>query len=143
MKKMTLNALALAAFSMTSACMPGGGDFQAGEWEVEGWMESDIHPDRIEPQTHSAKVSEQLAAMDAKTVFFNAFYSAGAAGDVVFANGEISGHLSQSAVAPFPEHTQNVTGSYQSDAFEVRITLPEIAGIQAYQVVKGRLVEPM
>ncbi|MEM1051502.1 MAG: hypothetical protein AAGI28_05335 [Pseudomonadota bacterium] len=126
---------------MSSACSSGGDRFLTGEWKLEGWMEDEGAVQRIEPQTHTVKVSEQLASRDPRTVAFTEFYRGADASNVIFADGEISGHINQGAVAPFPEHEQEVNGWYREDAFEMRIKLPKLGPFQPYQVVRGEWVE--
>ena len=140
MKQVILNVLALMGLFMTAACIPGEGEFEAGEWQLEGWMEHEGSSQRLEAHQYDARVSDQLAMMDARVVMFSEFYHSTDPSNVRFEDGVISGYLNQRAVAPFPEHQQEVTGWYRSDAFEMRIKMPPIGNFQTYQVVRGSLV---
>jgi hypothetical protein len=141
--------LAMACVPMTSACdnvsAPfdnGSESFSAGTWDLQSWMETEESDQQISAMEDTVVISDRFASAPPRDVAFSQFYRGESGSDVVFENGKISGHLNQGAIAPFPAHTQEVTGWYRSDAFEIRITLPLIANIQAYQVVTGKLSRP-
>ncbi len=113
-----------------------------GTWELEGWMEVDGHGETGQRQTDTVRITPEMVGFSVQAVTFSKFYHGQTGENVVFENGEISGFLDQQAVAPFPAHRQEVLGWYRPDAFELRITMPPIAGTQAYQVVTGQLVQP-
>ena len=127
---------------MLAGCGVGDDRYAPGTWELESWMEMEGHSDVTPHQTDTLRLTPEMAGFDVRTVTFSKFYHGQAAANVVFEDGTISGHLDQAAVAPFPAHEQAVSGTYGADRFEMRITMPPIAGTQAYQVVRGRLVEP-
>ena len=134
--------LAMGVGLMLAACNAQGDRFAPGTWELEAWMGAEGQSQTTPRQKDTAKLSPQLAEQDPRTVMFNAFYHGVKSGDVVFENGTISGHIDQQAVAPFPAHQQEVTGTYSADAFAMRIAMPAIGGVQSYQFVTGRLVKP-
>lgn len=74
---------------------------------------------------------------------FTEFYHGVTGGNIIFKDGKISGSLHQQAVAPFPEHQQELSGTYSADRFEMRIAMPLIMGVQSYQYITGLLVEPV
>ena len=127
---------------MLAACGAQQDRFAPGTWELEAWMGVEGQTQTTPRQKETAKLSPQLAEQDPRTVMFNAFYPGVKSGDVAFENGTISGHIDQQAVAPFPSHQQEVTGTYSADAFAMRIAMPAIGGVQSYQLVTGRLVKP-
>lgn len=129
----------VAGVMMVSGCVRHGDGFAPGEWQLESWMEAEGHDQRISPETLTVKLRPEVAAMDPRAVMFSEFYRGQKPTNVTFDDGKISGHLDQQAVAPFPAHEQPISGWYRPDAFELRITLPSIAGVQGYQVVTGRL----
>jgi hypothetical protein len=133
--------LAMGVGLMLASCNAQADRFAPGTWELEVWMGVEGQSQTTPRQKDTAKLSPQLAEQDPRTVMFNAFYRGVKSGDVAFENGTISGHIDQQAIAPFPAHQQAVTGSYSADAFEMRIAMPAIGGVQSYQLVTGRLVK--
>jgi hypothetical protein len=131
-------ALAMGGSLMLAACTAKEDRFAPGKWELQSWMEVTGRSGRVEPQTTSAKLSPQLADKGAQAAMFSEFYRGIKSGDVTFENGAISGHIDQPAVAPFPAHQQAISGTYSAEAFEMRITMPKVAGVQSYQVVTGK-----
>lgn len=136
------SVLAMGVGLMLAACNAQEDRFAPGSWELEAWMGVEGQSQTTPRQKDTAKLSPQLAEKDRQTVMFNAFYRGVKNGDVAFENGTISGHIDQQAVAPFPAHQQAVTGTYSADAFDMRIAMPAIGGVQSYQFVTGRLVKP-
>lgn len=112
--------------------------FASGDWELKSWLEVKGRSGQFEPQTHSAKLSPQVADAGVHAAMFSEFYHGEKGQNVVFEGGVISGHFDQQAVAPFPEHQQAVSGTYAAESFDMRITMPVIAGVQSYQVVTGK-----
>ncbi len=143
MKSALFKGIALMGSAMLAGCGPSADAFIPGAWEIEGWMEVDGRAGRLEHRTHNVRLSQNMAGLEPRGVAFSKFYNAQDPSNVVFADGVISGHLDQGAVAPFAAHEQAIEGWYKPDAFEMRITMPTIAGIQSYQVVSGKLVEPL
>lgn len=127
---------------MLTACGAQPDRFAAGTWELEAWMGVEGQSAATPRQKHTAKLSARLAEHDMQTVMFSQFYRGVKSGDVTFANGTISGHFDQQAVAPFPAHQQAVTGNYTANSFEMRVSMPAIGGVQSFQFVTGRLVTP-
>ncbi|MBX7492996.1 hypothetical protein K3163_07225 [Qipengyuania sp. 1NDW9] len=127
---------------MLSACGSDPNSFQPGDWELQAWLEGDTPGVRAGEMTDSVTITQDLASASPKAVFFSEFYHGAKAANVTFEDGEISGHLDQGAVAPFPAHSQSVSGWYRSDSFEMKIAMPVIGGVQSYQVVTGKLVDP-
>ena len=127
---------------MLSGCGAASDRFQPGTWELESWMEVDGRSEAISGQVDTVRITPEMADFGAKPVFFSSFYHGQGGVNVTFADGIISGNFDQQAVAPFPAHQQAVEGWYAPDAFEMRIAMPQIAGVQTYQVVQGRLTEP-
>ena len=133
----------MAAAVSLAGCGQSGDSFTPGEWELEAWMEVDGRSGQIEPRTDNVTIPQNMAGFDPRGVVFSKFYHGQRPTNVEFSDGVISGHLDQAAVAPFDAHEQPITGWYRADAFEMRITMPAIAGFQSYQVVSGKLVEPL
>ena len=140
MKQIVFTFLLIIGMGTMSACNTGDEHFRAGTWELEGWMENEGDPAKIEPQTHSASVSAQLARMEPRVVAFTEFYRGSNPANVTFKGGVISGHIDHPRQAPFPAHVQEVSGWYREDAFEMRIKLPQMGPYQPYQVVRGERV---
>lgn len=141
MKTLILGAAILGASIALTGCGGQQQDrFAPGDWELKSWMEVKGRSGQFEPQTMRARLSEQLADKGVQAAMFSEFYRGVKSGDVAFENGTISGHIDQAAVAPFPAHQQVVSGSYSPQAFEMRITMPPIGGVQSYQVVTGKHV---
>jgi len=134
--------LVLGACAMLAGCGVGEDSYAPGTWELEGWMDVDGYGETGQRQTDTVRITPEMSGFGVRAVTFSKFYHGQTGENVVFENGEISGFLDQQAVAPFPAHQQAVSGWYRPDAFEMRITMPPIAGTQAYQVVSGQLVQP-
>ena len=105
-------------------------------------MEIAGRSDRFEPHTMTVKLPPQVAEAGVRAAMFSEFYRGVASGDVTFQNGTISGHIDQPAVAPFPAHSQEFSGTYSADRFELRVAMPPIGDVQSCQRVKGRLAKP-
>ena len=134
--------VAALMLSMTTACGSSDPRFHAGTWHLESWLEGEVKGPKAGQMSNEVVLDERFADLPARDVFFSKFYLGVKSGNVTFEDGVVSGSIDQGAVAPFPAHSQAMTGWYKSTAFEVRIAMPKIADVQSYQVVKGQLASP-
>lgn len=113
-----------------------------GEWEIRGWLTNPQAPDmKISEQVYTQRLDEVGAMFPVSRIVFSEFYRGSSPEHITFEDGVIEGYLNQGAVAPFPKHTQNVSGSYAKDRFGLKIQMPLGEGF--FQVVEGRLVIPL
>lgn len=140
MRRIVKGAVAIGVMVMSGGCSAQPDRFAPGTWELEAWMGVEGQSNTTPRQTDTVKLSPQVAQRDPRSVMFSQFYHGQTGANVIFENGTISGHLDQHAVAPFRAHRQAVSGTYSAEAFAMRIELPEIAGMQSYQFVTGRLM---
>ena len=120
----------------------GGGEMSPGEWEIRAWLTNPQAPEtKVSEQVYTQRLDEIGAMFPVSRVIFGEFYRGSSPEHLTFEDGEIEGHLSQGAVAPFPKHIQNVSGSYAKDSFSLKIQMPLGEGF--FQIVEGRLVKPL
>ncbi|MEM7690786.1 MAG: hypothetical protein AAF291_17360 [Pseudomonadota bacterium] len=118
----------------------GQSEMTPGYWEIRCWLTNPQAPDmRISEQVGTERLDAVGATFSVSRIIFGEFYRGSSPEHITFKNGVIEGHLEEGAIAPFPKHSQNVSGSYAKDSFSLKIQMPLGEGF--FQVIEGRLVK--
>lgn len=136
MKRASALALITAMSGALSACQSGD-HFAAGEWEVEGWLETAGHEGKADPIRQTVTLSPERAALPPASVFFGEFYHGVKNADVRFEDGVVEGSYQQGRVDGIAAHAVRISGTYSADSFDISFDLGA-TGLPVVQRVQGR-----
>lgn len=131
-----VTAMSGALSGTLSACQSGD-RFAAGEWEVEGWLETAGHESKADRIRQTVTLRPERAALPPASVFFGEFYHGVKNVDVRFEAGVIEGSYQQGRVDGIAAHTVRFSGTYSADSFDVSFDLGA-TGLPVMQRVQGR-----